>query len=1084
MSKKYKIGLSILSVMLITFVWSSLVLADGFTIDNQSCTGTANEEVTFTISVSNAPRAVASFGFEISFDGSVLDYVRFEPGDLLSSSKFSMCQFNKVNNNTVKVGGLDPFGTGGIAKGESGTVGRITFKVLECKSSQVTVAKLTDDMAGWPVQAGNLKAPVVQHAPVLQPIGNQKVMVGNTLSFTVQATDEDGDAITYAASNLPAGATLDENSGQFTWTPTQVGTYSVEITATDSTGRSSSEAIDIEVHLASLSINNQSCTGAANEEVTFTISVNSAPNQVDAFGFEVSYDESVLEFKSIGPEGGTRGSLTQDFNLFGVNRIKTNTLKVAGLKAMGVGFAQGSSGSIVNLVFVVKSCELTTVSIVPTSLDGDVAGWSLAAGQLIEAPTISCPGNIVVEADSLGGALSNNPQIEAFLNGASAKDAQNNPLPVTNNAPAVFALGNTTVTFSTVNSAGAVNSCQAVVTVVDTIGPTITCPENITVEAEGPSGVSASNAKIQAFLSGATASDTVDGSVPVINNAPAQFALGSTEVTFTAQDAAGNINTCSALVSVVLVDKTPPTITCPQSITVEAEGPSGVSASNAQIQAFLSSATASDMVDGSVPVTNNAPAQFALGSTEVTFTAKDAAGNSTSCKATVVVVDKTAPVITCPGDVLRLEAEGPSGVSAQRGAVQAFLQDAVAVDTVDSSVTITNDAPAQFGLGYTLVTFTAEDDSGNKSTCTATVLVEDTTPPAISCPGDITVEINTPGSVPASNAKIRAFLNNVAASDSVSSVSITNNAPAQFALGSTEVTFTAKDAAGNTNTCSARVNVVLVDITPPAITCPQSITVAAEGPQGVSANSAQIRAFLMEASADDNIDGKVAVTNDAPSVFPLGDTTVTFEAHDSALNIATCTAVVRVEDKTPPEITCPKDITIETENASGVAASDKKIQGFLKEASAVDAIDGSLTVTNDAPQKFPVGETTVTFMATDKAGNTASCTAKVTVKKVAPAVSTTTGFYGGLYGGIFGGLYGTSYTGWSGLSTPYYQPSIDLYQTFDNQLYTFQQPWIIQSIWNPLYNNPTWPLSVTNFWNQSLLNYPWSNPSWYSSWSW
>jgi len=152
---RHKIGSIFLFLAAMLFVFSPLAFADGFFIDNQSCAN-AGEEVTFTISVSNAPRAVASFGFEISFDGKVLEYVRFEPGNLLSSSKFSMCQFNKVNNNTVKVGGLDPFGTGGIAKGESGTVGKITFKVLECKSSQVTVAKLGDDMAGWPAQAGSL----------------------------------------------------------------------------------------------------------------------------------------------------------------------------------------------------------------------------------------------------------------------------------------------------------------------------------------------------------------------------------------------------------------------------------------------------------------------------------------------------------------------------------------------------------------------------------------------------------------------------------------------------------------------------------------------------------------------------------------------------------------------------------------------------------------------------------------------------------------------------------------------------------------------------------------------------------------
>jgi hypothetical protein len=62
---------------------------------------------------------------------------------------------------------------------------------------------------------------------VLNPIGNRAVDEGQTLSFTVSASDQDGDALTYEATNLPPGATFDPNTRTFSWTPTsgQVGTY-------------------------------------------------------------------------------------------------------------------------------------------------------------------------------------------------------------------------------------------------------------------------------------------------------------------------------------------------------------------------------------------------------------------------------------------------------------------------------------------------------------------------------------------------------------------------------------------------------------------------------------------------------------------------------------------------------------------------------------------------------------------------------------------------------------------------------------------------------------------------------------------
>jgi hypothetical protein len=86
----------------------------------------------------------------------------------------------------------------------------------------------------------------VNHAPVLGAIGNKNVNEGQTLTFTVSATDSDGDSLTYSASNLPSGASF---VGQtFTWVPTyeQAGSYSVTFTVSD--GQSTdSEQITIAV---------------------------------------------------------------------------------------------------------------------------------------------------------------------------------------------------------------------------------------------------------------------------------------------------------------------------------------------------------------------------------------------------------------------------------------------------------------------------------------------------------------------------------------------------------------------------------------------------------------------------------------------------------------------------------------------------------------------------------------------------------------------------------------------------------------------------------------------------------------------
>lgn len=69
------------------------------------------------------------------------------------------------------------------------------------------------------------------HAPVLAAIGPKRVAEGLTLRFTAQASDPDGGSPSLNASNLPAGASFDNLTGEFMWTPThaQAGSYSLTI---------------------------------------------------------------------------------------------------------------------------------------------------------------------------------------------------------------------------------------------------------------------------------------------------------------------------------------------------------------------------------------------------------------------------------------------------------------------------------------------------------------------------------------------------------------------------------------------------------------------------------------------------------------------------------------------------------------------------------------------------------------------------------------------------------------------------------------------------------------------------------------
>lgn len=95
----------------------------------------------------------------------------------------------------------------------------------------------------------------VNRAPSFTAIGQQSVKEGQTLTFTVSATDQDGDAITYSCGTLPKGAAFDPVTRSFSWTPAYgtAGNYTATFYATDNgttNGSSDPKSCDTSVFIA------------------------------------------------------------------------------------------------------------------------------------------------------------------------------------------------------------------------------------------------------------------------------------------------------------------------------------------------------------------------------------------------------------------------------------------------------------------------------------------------------------------------------------------------------------------------------------------------------------------------------------------------------------------------------------------------------------------------------------------------------------------------------------------------------------------------------------------------------------------
>jgi hypothetical protein len=153
-----------------------------------------------------------------------------------------------------------------------------------------------------------------------------------------------------------------------------------------------------------------------------------------------------------------------------------------------------------------------------------------------------------------------------------------------------------------------------------------------------------------------------------------------------------------------------------------------------------------------------------------------------------------------------------------------------------------------------------------------------------------------------------------------------------------------------------------------------------------------------EATCSDNCgDCTVACVPPSGSFFPVGDTTVTCTATDTAGNTGTCTFTVTVNDCEPPLPICPDDITVC--NDAGQCGA---VVTF--EATCSDNC-GDCTVACEPPSGsfFPFGTTTVTCTAADAAGNTGSCTFTVTVDDCDPITCTADDGAAGTFSGTIAG---------------------------------------------------------------------------------
>lgn len=262
----------------------------------------------------------------------------------------------------------------------------------------------------------------------------------------------------------------------------------------------------------------------------------------------------------------------------------------------------------------------------------------------------------------------------------------------------------------------------------------------------------------------------------------------------------------------------------------------------------------------------------------------------------------------------------------------------------------------------------------------------DVTPPTITCPGDVIAAcphspiLNALAPTTFDNCGsvvLQTYTLSGATTGSSPSTGIHDVNSVIFLAGNTTVSYYIEDTSGNSATCNFNVNVT--DHTAPIVVC-QDDVVAVNDSGSCTAN-VNMFDFNVFPTAYDSCSGLSTVPTGVPagSNFPVGTTTVIWVVTDAAGNFTTCPQDITVTDEEDPTITCPSNISANTDAGQCTATITIPLV-IANDNCSVSSVTNDFNGGGaDASGTYPIGTTTVTFTVTDPTNKTATCSMDVVV---------------------------------------------------------------------------------------------------------
>jgi gliding motility-associated-like protein len=676
---------------------------------------------------------------------------------------------------------------------------------------------------------------------------------------------------------------------------------------------------------------------------TVTYIVTDPSSNISACSFDVQVDD--IEFPTLVCPGNVVQS-----NDLGVCGATINYLTPVGLDNCPGSFTLMSTGLASGSVFPIGTTTVTYL-VFDASSNFTSCSFDVTINDT-ENPTFTCPPSVFQSNDAgVCGAtinyltpvgLDNCPGVSTFLTGGLSSGS-------------LFPIGTTNVSYLTTDFAGNFATCNFNVTITDTELPVLACPSDINqtndltlcgaiVNYLAPVGIDNCPGTVTVQLSGLTS-----GSF---------FPVGTSFISYQSFDAYGNTSTCTFQVNIF--DTEVPALVCPPDQTVPVDFNCEFTIPDYTLITSVTDNCALSFVTQSIPV-----GTIITTAIPMTISSGDAVGNISTCVFSILPVDVTNPVVTCPPNQIvyssglcdfTVNNYTPLSTSTDNCAILSVLQIPAPGSTATSSVT---------------ATITAQDLSGNISTCNFDIIALDTITPVAICPGfpiDVFFDANCEFILP-------DYTPMVAVNENCGIGSITQTPAIGTAITANQtMTIDVIDLSGNATSCTFEV--IPSDTIAPTLGCPPNQI------QTLSNNcDAILNDFTPLAITTSNCEAVLVTQSPGAGLVFNSTQTIVIIGTDASGNSSFCFFNVTLIDTINPVITCGPDI-ITCDNVV-----------FFPTPTATDNCNVS-TITQIAGLPsgsfFPDGINIITYVALDDFGNSDTCSFTIVVNEKPIGVATST----------------------------------------------------------------------------------------------